>query len=72
MTWMSITCGQCGATSTIDEWTTTAVAGELPRNMYQCPKCRYAFERRMGKAQVFQSGFVMPGPVSLVPVQGRL
>jgi len=46
MTWMTITCGKCGHTSDIDRWTRTAVSGELRGNVYQCPACHYAFERR--------------------------
>jgi predicted RNA-binding Zn-ribbon protein involved in translation (DUF1610 family) len=69
---MTMSCGRCGETADAEAWTRTAVAGELPRNRYQCPGCGFAFERRHGKATVMASGFVMPGPVTLVPVEGML
>ena len=69
---MTITCGKCGTDSDIDLWISTPIAGELPRNIYQCPKCKYAFEKRYGKATVYPSGFVAPGPVELKPVAARL
>lgn len=72
MPWMNVTCGNCGHDGDIDTFTRTPVAGELPRNVFQCPVCKYAVERRHGKPTVYPSGFVMPGPVTLVPVGARL
>lgn len=72
MPWMTITCGKCGHEADIDEWTTTPVSGKLPRNTFQCPQCKLAFERKHGKPTVYKSGFIMPGPVSLIPVGARL
>jgi hypothetical protein len=72
MPWMNMTCGKCGHEADIDEFTRTPIAGELPRNVFQCPKCRHAIERRHGQPTVYPSGFVMPGPVMLVPVGARL
>jgi hypothetical protein len=71
MFWMTLTCGNCGHEAQIDEFTRTPVAGDLPHNVYQCPSCRHAIERRQGKPSVYPSGFVMPGPVTLVPVDSR-
>ena len=68
MPWMTITCGKCGGSADIDEFIRTPVFGELPRNVFQCPKCQYAFERRCGKPTVYTSGWVKPGPVTLVPI----
>lgn len=73
MSWMQITCGQCGQASDFDDFTRTPVGGALPRNTFQCPACGYAFERRStGQGTLFPSGLYVPGPVSLVPVDGRL
>lgn len=69
---MTITCGQCGTTSDIDAWTSTPIAGALPRGTYQCPKCRLAFERKQAPGKRYPDGFYMPGPVSLVPVSPRM
>lgn len=72
MPWMKMTCGECGHTADIDKWTKTPVAGDLPRNTYQCPACKYAFERRQAKPTVYPNGFVMPGAISLVRVAAVL
>jgi hypothetical protein len=69
---MSITCGKCGHDADIEAWTHTPVAGELPPGTYQCPECRVAFQRRHGEPRVFPNGFIIPGPVSLVPTGARL
>ena len=47
----SITCGRCAATAPLDQWKGPAGA-ELPPNRFQCPRCSWAFERRV----VFRSG----------------
>ena len=65
-------CGFCGAVAPLDDYCRTPIYGELPRNVYQCPSCRRAVEKRYGKATVYPSGFVMPGPVTLVEVGARL
>jgi hypothetical protein len=36
----------CGHADTIDAWTSTPINGELPRGVYQCPKCSKAFKRQ--------------------------
>lgn len=72
MTWMTMSCAKCGKVADLDEWVRTPVGGELPHGTYQCPACRFAFERRQGASTVYPDGFVMPGPVTLVPVGGRL
>ena len=72
MCWMTITCGKCGGSADIEKWTTRPVSGDLPRNVFQCPKCNWAFERKHGKATVYPNGFILPGPVSLNTVEARL
>ena len=53
---MTITCGNCGAVEDIDKWTVTALGVELPRGQYQCPRCRYAFQRRATGWQTIEDG----------------
>jgi len=72
MPWMKMSCGKCGHDADVDEWTKTPVRGDLPYGTYQCPKCGFAFKRHQGPSKVYPDGFVMPGPVSLVPVQSSL
>lgn len=72
MSWMLMTCGSCGHQADIDEFCRTAIAGELPRNVYQCPVCCHAVEKRLGAPKLHPSGWIEPGAVSLVPVAGRL
>jgi len=73
MTWMLITCGKCGHEANIDDFTRTEVFGELPRDQYQCPQCRTAFKREpQGKPHVSMSGFVIPAPMKIVQIEGRL
>jgi hypothetical protein len=69
---MTITCGECGQAADLDKWTETAIAGQLPRNTYQCPTCHFAFERVQTPGERYPNGFYMPGPVKLVPVEARL
>lgn len=46
MSFLNITCGKCGHVADFEEWTSRPVAGELPKGQYQCPACKYAFQRR--------------------------
>lgn len=71
---MTITCGRCGQSADVDDWTRTELGGALPDGHFQCPNmaCNFAFERRHGAPKVYPSGFIAPGPVTLVPVQARL
>jgi len=66
-----LTC-TCGHTADLDAFTTTPVYGQLPKNTFQCPACRRAIERRMGKPILHPSGWVQPGDMIVVPVDGRL
>lgn len=68
----TITCGSCGHETDADRFCRTPMFGQLPKNTYQCPKCKTAFERRMAPATVLESGFVMPGKISLEKVEARL
>lgn len=66
-----ITCS-CGHRADIDEFCTTPIFGALPKNVYQCPACHLAVERRMGPPTLLASGFVMPGKIEMVPVEVRM
>lgn len=72
MPWMLMICGACSHQADIDLFCRTAISGELPKNTYQCPACGHAIERRFGPARLHPSGWVEPGTVQLVPVEGRL
>jgi hypothetical protein len=72
MPWMHLTCGACGHEADLDEFTRTPIGGALPKNIFQCPRCHIAIEKRHGPARVLDSGFVMPGKVELVRVQASL
>ena len=72
MPWMNITCGACGKTADLDAWTSRPISGDLPKDTFQCPHCNQAFIRHLGKPEVYPNGFIMPGPVSLVPCSSRL
>ena len=64
----SITCGKCKKTSPFDQWCTTPVNGELPKNQEQCPFCKAGFAiERKGQAQVFDDGFIIPPDNQVVP-----
>jgi hypothetical protein len=68
---MTVTCGKCGHTAEIEEWQNAKISGQLPAGMFQCPECGFAFERKSGPPTVYPDGFVIPGKVTLVPVQAR-
>jgi ribosomal protein S27AE len=72
MSWMKITCGDCGQSADINNWTQTPVYGDLPRNHYQCPNCGTAFERKVGPGEWMPWGVYHPGSVELVPVAARM
>ncbi len=76
MPWMNISCGKCGHVAGFEAWTSAPVSGELPRGHFQCPKCRYAFERKeVEPGEVFESGgqrMYIPGKIGLVPVASVL
>lgn len=67
-----ITCGYCGHTDDFDNFCRTPINGKLPKNTFQCPRCKRAFHREIGPAKVLSSGFVVPGDVKIVGVQGYL
>lgn len=66
----TVKCGFCGDESRLDMFCATPVFGLLPKDTYQCPCCGVAFERRMGAPKVYESGFVIPGEIEIVKVQG--
>lgn len=42
-----ITCGRCHQSASVDDWCRSPWTGVgHPYGVYQCPSCRYAFERR--------------------------
>lgn len=65
-----MTCA-CGHTDDFDAFCKTPISGDLPRNVYQCPACRRAVKKTYGPANVYPSGFIMPGPVTMVEVEDR-
>lgn len=70
----SLTC-QCGHRADLDAFCRTPIAGELPRGMFQCPACGYAFKRVESGHTLFTVGgesLIIPGKVRLVPCQGML
>lgn len=72
MPFMLMTC-RCGHQADIDEFTRTPVTGELPKNVFQCPRCHLAVERKVtGPGTLYDSGLFVSGPIELVPVQARL
>jgi len=68
----TITCGYCHQSADLDQFCKAEIFGTLPKNVYQCPRCQRAFERRFGAPEVTESGFVLPGKVEIVEVQGYL
>ncbi|GEM_PF-2263814 len=56
-------CGSCGHQADLDRFTRTPVYGEPPKNVYQCPACAKAIERRSAAPTLLPSGYLMPGKV---------
>lgn len=69
---VTLTCGFCGVASPLDDFCETPINGRLPKNVYQCPRCKRAIEKRFGPPTVYKSGFVMPGDVTLVEIASVL
>lgn len=67
----SITC-PCGYEGDFLEFRETPVGGELPRDHYQCPKCRRAWAVETGSSRIGWSGMVLPGKTRLVEIPSRL
>jgi hypothetical protein len=74
---MAITCGECGKTSDALEWTRRHLGGDLPKGVFQCPKCRVAF-RRVGKGVTVirdaqgKPAYCVPEKIELQTVQSEL
>lgn len=70
---MNVTCGKCGHTADIDQWTRTEIAGRLPIGHFQCPSCHFAFRKcETTPGQTFRAGgssMYIPGKIELVPCQ---
>lgn len=67
-----LTCKFCGTTDDLDNFCRSEMYGTLPRNVYQCPNCRRAIGRKFGPPVVKPGGFVLPGKVEIVEVNGYL
>ena len=58
---VAITC-PCGYAADYNDFTRSPVTGDLPRNHYQCPKCRRAWTiRQTTPPRVGWSGMILPG-----------
>lgn len=68
---VTIACGSCGHTDDYMFFTRTPVYGDLPKDIFQCPKCRTAILRKHGAPVVYDSGFVAPGKIELVNIEAR-
>lgn len=69
----NVQCGQCKHVADIDEFASTVICGPLPPGRYQCPSCGFAWKlERIGMARVTPSGFVIPAPIEIVPVDALL
>lgn len=68
----SMQCGFCRKSAPLNDFCHTPVLGALPKNVYQCPHCKRAFEKRFGKSTVYASGLIIPGKVSLAEVSAVL
>jgi hypothetical protein len=69
---VTLSCGFCGDIFSLDAFCEAPVYGTLPKNIYQCPGCRRAIERKMDPPKVLSSGFVMPGKIRIIEVPGYL
>lgn len=67
-----ITCGACGHQADYLEFTRTPLFGDLPKDTFQCPKCKTSIKRTYGTPTVYDTGYVAPGPMSLDIVEARL
>lgn len=43
----AITCGECGRSAELGEWTVSRLGLPMERGVYQCPHCRAAFRRQV-------------------------
>jgi hypothetical protein len=56
----SITC-KCGHEADYEEFQSTPIGGVLPRDEYQCPKCRRRWRYDQAPGKRYESGFYIPG-----------
>jgi len=69
----TVTCGRCGNSEDIDLFTSTPVAGDLPKGHFQCPFCGLAWKIVAdGEAKMLQSGVVIPPKAKVETTEGRL
>ena len=67
----SLTC-KCGHEADYLEFRETPIGGELPRDHYQCPKCRRAWAVVRDPATVGWSGMVIPGETRIIEIPAKL
>jgi ssDNA-binding Zn-finger/Zn-ribbon topoisomerase 1 len=76
MCWMNIVCPKCGEESSLEAMTERTVAGVLPMDHFQCPKCGCAFARKMvepPQPYTYQGEVhYLPGKMALVPGEALL
>lgn len=49
---VTIDCGKCLETNTLEDWTKRIVSGGLSAGIFQCPVCNYAFTREVYRGVV--------------------
>lgn len=69
---IQIRCGNCGHKADAWAFCETPVSGELPVGTFQCPACHVAFRMCQGPPKIYESGFVVPGDVTIVEVDSVL
>lgn len=68
-----VTCGFCGHTGDIDDFTRTPVNGDTKPGTYQCPACLKAWAMvPQGKAKLYSCGLVIPPYYKATPIPSML
>lgn len=65
--WVTVCC-PCGHQADLEQFRCTPIAGELPRDHYQCPACRRAWKVETGPPRIGWSGMVLPGKTRTVEI----
>jgi hypothetical protein len=63
------TCGNCGRSASVDEWSNRPVTGPLPKGHHQCPHCQCAFKRVPNPERAIKS---WAPPITLEPIPSYL
>ncbi len=70
MSWMNITCGNCGHSEDYNAFTVSSLGIQLPPHNFQCPACGCAWRiEKRGEARITESGLVIPADRECVPTQ---